>query len=545
MFLSKRKILTNTRLKVQSTHNYVEEEGIKIGLTIKQINTLNFGFHTTKAIQTIQKRNPSITLNEAFEMVKSKSHKDIGIFVKNYLLNTRKKQLSLNEMSLIRVLVNTGRGFGHQRAAITLMCKLREIGFNGIFDIQCDDRLGAQLMDSQTGKSYKNEKPLVSSKLISMISDFNSVNLDENGIRQIAGLGAVKISSLPSNYENIVLNLPEADLAVCAADDGCSVGEKKQNKILRAPLYIGLEPTDWYQGSCFVIDSDNIDITLPSAKEMRLSSNTASKLLNLASVTLSTVEEKVLKIVRTSSINTQLVYGLYPEKILSIETNKLKLSGNLDQATEMQLIIEANMQPNKTTNKPVIILLPQQIALDIYFIKELKKDNTKVHFIDLTKEDFRLEKYTQRDIIIAYTGHLQQPFFDYLILQGTTLPPVIEGCNAREICESFGKPFIHGSAKHDRLKEYDGISLIDKQQLHIQASLCVEQGKKENVVYLKQYMEEALNSNAYLYVYHKQRKKAFLSMPDACEVALDTLGINYKRNLEKDSQPTRKKLRHA
>ena len=43
--------------------------------------------------------------------------------------------------------------------------------------------------------------------------------------------------------------LPEADLAVCAAEDNGIRNEDTQAKTFNAACYIGLEPTDWYQGS--------------------------------------------------------------------------------------------------------------------------------------------------------------------------------------------------------------------------------------------------------------------------------------------------------
>ncbi len=39
--------------------------------------------------------------------------------------------INLNEINFIRLIVNDGRDFGHQRAVITLMQKLRQLGFKG------------------------------------------------------------------------------------------------------------------------------------------------------------------------------------------------------------------------------------------------------------------------------------------------------------------------------------------------------------------------------------------------------------------------------
>ena len=204
----------------------------------------------------------------------------------------------------------------------------------------------------------------------------------------------------------------------------------------------------------------------------------------------------------------------------------MKESGNLDEAIEMQRIVEANLLLDQKTGKPSILLLPQSIALDAYFISTVTGKSGHIHFVDLTKGDLDIREYKAGDVVVAYTGRLQQTVFDHLMLQGTTLPPVIEGCNSRETCESVGRPFIHGSGKHQNLIQYEVES--DKQELHTKASLCLEQGDAKYVRELFQYMEESLDSNPELLVYHKQRKEAFLRRPDACEVAFDALGIEYK-----------------
>ena len=42
---------------------------------------------------------------------------------------------SIKDLKNIRIMIDRGRGYGHQKAGITLMKKLREAGFAGEFDI--------------------------------------------------------------------------------------------------------------------------------------------------------------------------------------------------------------------------------------------------------------------------------------------------------------------------------------------------------------------------------------------------------------------------
>ena len=316
---------------INLSNKYLQERGIKLGLSYQRVLTPNFGDYTIDAIENIQKKTKDISTSKAFELVQEKTYRETEGFLNSYLQATKIDQKSISEMDLIKVIVNTGRGFGHQKAAITLMENIREMGFTGIFDIQCD------------GSS-------VYEKLKTMIPEFALSN--DQRIIKVQGLGATKISILPNDFEkNDNLNLPKADLAVCAADDWTFVGKnEKKIKIFNASSYISLEPTDWHQGSCFVVDQDSIVTALPPASKMRLSSKTYTQ-LDLTSVKTTDVEKKILEIVKNNNINSQIVYGLYPEKERDLESieNKMKMTVNLDEVVEMQRIVESHLILNKTT----------------------------------------------------------------------------------------------------------------------------------------------------------------------------------------------------
>lgn len=488
----------------------------ELGLTREQVLSPNFGEYTINAIKNIQKRTPQISVIQAFEMVGGKSFFATKEFMSNYLSES-KRYTSIGEIECIRVVVRSGRGFGHQRAAITLMQKLRELGFKGTFDIQC-------------------ENMLIRSKLIEMIPGLESSAPLIEGINMLSELGAIKLSSLPDDYEkNPNFSLLPVDLAVCAGDDLTLLTQRKARELFNAQSYMGLEPTDWHQGHCFVADQDGILMELLSASEMRLSSRASYQQQDVASVQKSQTEKRILDIVRNKNINSQLVYGLYPKLIEDLENGGIKQTGNLDEAIEMQRIVDANLALGKKTCKPVILLLPQDIALDHSFIRKVVRGNNKVVFVDLTKTSLNLKKYTDGQVIVAFTGHLQQAVFDHLMLQGTTLPPVIEGCNSKELCESAGRPFIHGSGQHDGLRQYS-VSSHGKQELHTKASLCLERGSPEYLPQLIQYMEESLKSDDELRSYHAERRLQFHNRPDACETGLQALGIKYKIVAEKESK---------
>ena len=146
------------------------------------------------------------------------------------------------------------------------------------------------------------------------------------------------------------LGLSEADLAVCAADDDAIRREGEKARTFNAVCYIGLEPTDWYQGSCFVTDQDGVVTKLPPASTMRLSSMASYQLPDISSIPLSVIEQRIIDITGNTEINSQLVYGLYPERRHDIELGGMKESGNLDEAIEMQRIVEANLLLGQKTS---------------------------------------------------------------------------------------------------------------------------------------------------------------------------------------------------
>lgn len=84
----------------------IEEEGRTLGLTESQVNSPNFTSHKLYAIAQIQQRTKDLSSSDAYEMVRGKSPKDTQEFVESYMQATQKAQKPLDEMNLIRVVVN-------------------------------------------------------------------------------------------------------------------------------------------------------------------------------------------------------------------------------------------------------------------------------------------------------------------------------------------------------------------------------------------------------------------------------------------------------
>lgn len=268
----------------------------------------------------------------------------------------------LELLEIVRIIVNTGRGNGHQYAAFALMEELRRLGFRGIFDIQCDDKIGAELDDKYL-QPYINTKPLVSPRLIAMIPELQSSPCNEEGAREVPRLGKVKISSYVHKS-----SLPEVDLTICAADDNYFVGDfSKLPEIYNTKYYISLQPTDWHY-FYFVVNKEAVTLYNNNLPKMRLPSSSLCK--DLSSVTLSPTEQRILNLINNDKINSQLVYGLYSSNHCIGNDSEGPLyedSGHLQESTEVKLVIKANIEISHKTGKPSILLLPQEIALDSFF----------------------------------------------------------------------------------------------------------------------------------------------------------------------------------
>ena len=219
--------------------------------------------------------------------------------------------------------------------------------------------------------------------------------------------------------------------------------ENTNAKTFNARSYIGLEPTDWHKGFCFVTDQDGVVTRLFPASTMRLSSLAASQLPDISSVLLSATEQRVLSITSGSEFNSQLVYGLHPAWAFSIETRSVQETANLNEATEMQRIVEANFLLGKKTGKPSLLLLPQKVALNYDFIWEVKGEAENVHFIDLTRDDVDMAVYNAGDVVVAYTGAFSKQFLIILYFRGQHYLLLLKGVMLeKHVSQLVGRSFM-------------------------------------------------------------------------------------------------------
>jgi hypothetical protein len=404
----------------------------------------------------------------------------------------------------IRIIINPGRGMGHQKAAITAMHKLREMGFKGFFDIRYEEET-----------SFLAQHGPIVDRLKILIPGYEPTNIDgPNNVwtnASHADLGAINITRLPAVRRgrpiSQVYNLPRSDLTISAGGAGKLSGIACE--AYNTEAFISLQPTDWPEQR--YVAFEKMAVTL-LGDDIRLSAHAETALQEWKPAT--SVESNIQRICEIKSLNTQLVYGLYSPSEDECDSKILSPTG------ECKNLISAHRILQKEEKKPVVLFFPQAICQDPNFQNEMNFYFKNIIFLDLTKQtekDFNFNDLPSDAVVIAYTGNLSHQMFNQLMMNKTTYPPVIEGCNSRNECEANGKPFLHAGSDRFNIYEIDE-KYSDQQRTHIEASVCLR-SKDAEIMPLVGYLRGA-KTEPYI-SYHNQRQKGFLARPDACEVSLN------------------------
>ena len=424
----------------------------------------------------------------------------------------------MSRSDTIRIIVNSGRGFGHQRAAITLMRRMRELGFSGKFHICYDEKFP---YPGDTPEK-KKENGSVGNALAKLIPGFTPHDLSERGMisktLHETPLGEVEITRLPNGYHT-TYNLEEVPLVMCAASDRSS--ESRGADTYRGSCFISLQPTDWnfFKNKTSFIHFQGEEGFTKLSDDFRLSSDVSERALQLPPP--NELEQFLLSC--NTSFNTQLVYGLYPDVLPSrFNPHQIEATGNLNPKLLLQNLIQAHTQ--LTLSKPSMLIIPQPIIFDL--IDELRRYanslGKNIVFINAAAgERISIDSFDGNAIYIMHTGYLDVNFFDHLMLRGTNMPPVIEGCNSCESCEYAGRPYIHASAipSESSLKVYVPENRV--QTIHKNASLCLETGDVSKVRSLSEYIDMSTRNTNELNEYSQLRRQKYMERPDAVETALN------------------------
>lgn len=431
--------------------------------------------------------------------------------------NSKPKQLK--DYEIIRIFISGAAGFGNQRASLTLMYKLRLLGFTGTFDIRYIDKYPAQIELTpylfQTNaievEKINKEKGFVGRAISMLIPEFKpDPNYDP--VKQesfhitsetFGDLIITRLPYLPFSVDQQSYNLFETDLTMCGADDSMILVRDK-DKLAKDILhkfntknYFSFVPTDWYNGVRFIITNTNEKVLYKQYDfRFRLSSE---KLFHYNS---NEYENSIKKLLLNKECFSQLVYGLNNiEYFLPIST---VVNNLLSALTQLKI------------DGYILLLFPQNIFE--YITRVIYNDNfKKTVSIVSNLDNFKPETTKPHKIYLLHIGKLRPQFFDDLMVNLTTLPPVIEGCNSIETCETNARLYLHSSKMGYKINDYGKSDYSAELELHKSACLPLEKGEHD-IHKTAEFLSAFLNN--LLLDYAKQRQTEHLERPDLIRTAL-------------------------
>lgn len=416
---------------------------------------------------------------------------------------------NLLELPVIRIVIWYGDGVGNERATIVVMENLRHIGFQGKFDIRyapySDD-------DTVTGDgSGEKLRTLISGFVPKNLYDPDGKYISDSGWTVIHPiLGDITVTRLPPPLQRFAL--PRVSVTISGACDNVPMIMCKK---FNTEHYIQLQPTDYpaRRYIAYMENSNQKEIALPNSLRLSPKDSFAVDIDNTLNLSIS--EQQVYRLCETPELNSQLVYGIYER------------DSCLNPVLECQRLLEAHRLLQEEAPKKAILFFPQKICIDSAFRNALEKTFNNLFWLDLsnqTLEEKTLEEMPNNTIIIAYTGLLQSKIFDHLMLIKTRFPPVVEGENARGLCESYGRSYLYGGRIYDDLQHYDvHVEHLNTQELHIAASRCLKKKDCTDVSPLADYMRQSITLK--LESYHVNRREAYLQKPDAIEYVVEKINI--------------------
>lgn len=185
---------------------------------------------------------------------------------------------------------------------------------------------------------------------------------------------------------------------------------------------------------------------------------------------------------------------------------KARYRNPLDQLKDLIAFYNAN---KSDMNRPYVLLVPN--------FEKVFSNMSNDEIIDILGNNVKIIKNTtdiQKSddyIYVLCTGSLHPETFDYLTTFPNMLPAVIEGCNAVELCEYNGAPFLlvnpGGYVVQKLYSEDEDFNSI--QNLHVNASLYLSNGKEDNKQAYISYMHLAISKSNVLEKYFQQRKEIY------------------------------------
>ncbi|MBU2546105.1 MAG: hypothetical protein ABIH77_05005 [Pseudomonadota bacterium] len=420
------------------------------------------------------------------------------------------------KINIIRIVVRDGGGLGNEAAAITVINRLRDLGYQNRIELVYEDiEANIKKYPETLGKLLKGFDPFGS----------NYQELPDN----------IAVRGL--DFENELHDLEFAPICICGASDrpifSCDYIK------YHAGCIVSLQPTAFNtcsKRSIYLPDSENPSTlafngvlfarnTVMDDKAPIDSADRFFKTLLLRS------ERK--------DIYFQSVYGLAPEVYSKRNTYEglwPVLTGFSNPVIEMFVVAEAVLNAQESYKKPTVILVHSPLEDDCFdrlkrILPQLKNHSSNpiqlIYDGDTEQALETMNSLKNNEILIYATGQLEKALFERLMLS-SNLPPIAEGANTTTMLEAYGRPYLHGGrCEHSAVEKLSEDTLSknnissELQALHTNANARLETaafGKSREV---KEFIEKALNGE--LKQYFELRKNIFLERQDDIATALNYL----------------------
>ncbi|MBO9666850.1 MAG: hypothetical protein J7501_08555 [Bdellovibrio sp.] len=317
----------------------------------------------------------------------------------------------LHEQKLIRVYVDAAPGFGHQSAGISVMRRMREMGFDGQFEVVYQEAVEAKIK-----KIYPSFPEGI-----------------EGQIRYVGAMDYVK------NFAQV----EHVNIAVSGADDGSGDSFRK---VAKAYTYLRLQPLGWGQSAMYgketkVLGSlQNLPLTnLNSPKQEQF-----KELVRTNSDLSPDKKEFVFKFAELAANNLSFpVYGVgiqtYAPQRMYFYGKAVKSAAqkiNSDKAVIVPVLSPFNAQEMDTMNK----VFGKTAGFEAATAAELKHQK-QMHL--MTPAEFAaLPQVKPGHVYFVFVGSVPQAVFNFFYEQAN-LPVWVAGKNAMSFAVTKGKPYFN------------------------------------------------------------------------------------------------------
>lgn len=337
----------------------------------------------------------------------------IIFLISSWSFATQELEGFLSQQKLVRVYVDSAPGFGHQSAGISVMRRLRELGFDGEFQV-----VYQQSVADKIKKIYPSFPEGIEGQL-----NYLSVENYEKAI-----------------HEN---KIPKVNLAISGADDGFG---SKFREISMAETYLRLQPLGWGQSVVYGAESRLLEslASLPLANVKSPDLAAFKDFVHSDTAMSPAKKEFVLKFAEASSQHfTFPIYGVgtqtfAPQRMYfygkAVKAAATKIQS--DKAVIAPVVSPFNAQEVDTLLK----VFGKAAGFESAIASELKHQK-QMHV--LTPEQFNeLKTLKPGHVYFVLVGTTPQTVFNFFY-ERATLPVWVAGKNAMSFAVSKGKPYFN------------------------------------------------------------------------------------------------------